>query len=203
MWLDNASDIDILFYDPYAQIIVDIAKNKDYHPLTIGVFGAWGAGKSTLLKLINQHITEDQENKKLICLTINAWAFESYEDAKTAIIEALLQELKEVAPSEKIKSKLKRLLKRVDLFKLGTKAVSTIAPIAASVVAGTPLPMILSVGGSADEMSEAIKNAANGLQQMRDEYWSGGDIDKSENNVVNNISGIWCLSRSGSQRLTA
>ena len=28
MWLDNASDIDILFYEPYARIIADIAKNE-------------------------------------------------------------------------------------------------------------------------------------------------------------------------------
>ena len=53
MWLDNASDIDILFYEPYARIIADIAKNEQYNPLTVGVFGLWGAGKSTLLKLIS------------------------------------------------------------------------------------------------------------------------------------------------------
>ena len=47
MWLDNASDIDILFYEPYARIIADIAKNEQYNPLTVGVFGLWGAGKST------------------------------------------------------------------------------------------------------------------------------------------------------------
>ena len=45
MWLDNASDIDILFYEPYARIIADIAKNKEYNPLTIGVFGLWGLWK--------------------------------------------------------------------------------------------------------------------------------------------------------------
>lgn len=45
MWLDNASDIDILFYEPYARIIADIAKNKEYNPLTIGVFGLWGGWK--------------------------------------------------------------------------------------------------------------------------------------------------------------
>ena len=52
MWLDNASDIDILFYDPYAQLISSIAKDKINSPLTIGVFGLWGAGKSTLLNLL-------------------------------------------------------------------------------------------------------------------------------------------------------
>ena len=56
MWLDNASDIDILFYEPYARIIADIAKNEQYNPLTVGVFGLWGAGKSTLLKLIGEKL---------------------------------------------------------------------------------------------------------------------------------------------------
>lgn len=28
MWLDNASDIDILFYEPYARIISDITKKQ-------------------------------------------------------------------------------------------------------------------------------------------------------------------------------
>lgn len=92
MWLDNASDIDILFYEPYARIIADIAKNEQYNPLTVGVFGLWGAGKSTLLKLIGEKL---KSQDGIICVTINAWMFESYDDAKTAIMEALLQELKE------------------------------------------------------------------------------------------------------------
>mgnify|MGYP002581090698 CR=1 FL=1 len=52
MWLDNASDIDILFYEPYARIIADIAKNEQYNPLTVGVFGLWGAGKSTFFRML-------------------------------------------------------------------------------------------------------------------------------------------------------
>lgn len=72
MWLDNASDIDILFYEPYARIISDIARNKEYNPLTIGVFGLWGAGKSTLLSLISNKLKDE---KKIICVTINAWMF--------------------------------------------------------------------------------------------------------------------------------
>lgn len=79
MWLDNASDIDILFYEPYARIIADIAKNEQYNPLTVGVFGLWGAGKSTLLKLIGEKL---KSQDGIICVTINAWMFESYDDAK-------------------------------------------------------------------------------------------------------------------------
>lgn len=91
MWLDNASDVDILFYEPYARIIADIAKNKEYNPLTIGVFGLWGAGKSTLLKLIDKKL---ENQKGVICVTINAWMFESYDDAKLQLWRLYCRNLK-------------------------------------------------------------------------------------------------------------
>lgn len=182
MWLDNASDIDILFYEPYARIIADFAKNEEYNPLTIGVFGLWGAGKSTLLKLIDEKL-EGQDG--IICVTINAWMFESYDDAKTAIMEALLQELKEEVPIE-AKKKLGKLIKRVDWFKLGTKAVSTLAPIVASAATGNPLPMLLNVTGSAEEIGNTVKNAANSIQSLKDEYWKEEDASNDEG-TINNI----------------
>lgn len=183
MWLDNASDIDILFYEPYARIIADIAKNEQYNPLTVGVFGLWGAGKSTLLKLIGEKLKSQDE---IICVTINAWMFESYDDAKTAIMEALLQELKEEVPVEETKKKLGKLIKRVDWFKLGTKAISTLAPVVASVATGNPLPMLLNVTGSAEEIGNTVKNAANSIQSLKDEYWKEEDASNDES-TINNI----------------
>ena len=183
MWLDNASDIDILFYEPYARIIADIAKNEQYNPLTVGVFGLWGAGKSTLLKLIGEKL---KSQDGIICVTINAWMFESYDDAKTAIMEALLQELKEEVPVEETKKKLGKLIKRVDWFKLGTKAISTLAPVVASVATGNPLPMLLNVTGSAEEIGNTVKNAANSIQSLKDEYWKEEDASNDEG-TINNI----------------
>lgn len=182
MWLDNASDIDILFYEPYARIIANLAKNEEYNPLTIGVFGLWGAGKSTLLKLIGEKLNGQDG---IICVTINAWMFESYDDAKTAIMEALLQELKEEVPIE-AKKKLGKLIKRVDWFKLGTKAVSTLAPIVASAATGNPLPMLLNVTGSAEEIGNTVKNAANSIQSLKDEYWKEEEASNDES-MINNI----------------
>lgn len=182
MWLDNASDIDILFYEPYARIIANLAKNEEYNPLTIGVFGLWGAGKSTLLKLIGEKLNGQDG---IICVTINAWMFESYDDAKTAIMEALLQELKEEVPIE-AKKKLGKLIKRVDWFKLGTKAVSTLAPIVASAATGNPLPMLLNVTGSAEEIGNTVKNAANSIQSLKDEYWKEEESSNDES-MINNI----------------
>lgn len=180
MWLDNASDIDILFYEPYARIISDIAKNKNYNPITIGVFGLWGAGKSTLLKLIDGKL---KEKDKIICVTINAWMFESHEDAKIAIMEALLQELEEKLPVEEAKKKIGRLIKRIDLFKLGTKAISTFAPIVASVATGNPLPVLLNVTGNTTEIGNTIKNIADSLQGLKDEYWKDNKFSSEETAV--------------------
>ena len=61
MWTDNASDIDMLFYNPYAEIISNTAIETDDSSLTIGVFGLWGAGKSTLLKLVEDNMRKKME----------------------------------------------------------------------------------------------------------------------------------------------
>jgi len=187
MWIDNASDIDVLFYEPYADVISEMALNKEYKPLTIGVFGVWGAGKSTLLKLVEQKITiEAPEKKQTICVNINAWSFEGYEDAKVAVMESLLQELKKEAP-DTIKTKIKKLLKKVDFFKLTTKAVGITAPIAASVVAGNPLPMIMSFNGTAEEIGKGIKKASEVVQTIREDYIKDDTDVSEESSIVNNV----------------
>lgn len=134
------------------------------------------------MKLIDEKL-EGQDG--IICVTINAWMFESYDDAKTAIMEALLQELKEEVPIE-AKKKLGKLIKRVDWFKLGTKAVSTLVPIVASAATGNPLPMLLNVTGSAEEIGNTVKNAANSIQSLKDEYWKEEDASNDEG-TINNI----------------
>ena len=188
MWLDNASEVDILFYEPYANVIADISKNPSYKPLTIGVFGVWGAGKSTLLKLIEQKIDVDSEKKrKTLCININAWTFEGYEDAKIALMEALLREIKEHKdiPS-KVKDGVSKLLKKLDFFKLATKAASVGAPMIASVATGNPIPLLLNVSGKAEEVSDGIKNVANAMQSIRDDYLKDEESDAT-NSIVNNV----------------
>ena len=179
MWLDNASEIDMLFYKPYATIISDIAKNKDYNPLTIGVFGLWGAGKSTLLKLIQSDIPS--EDSKYVCVQINAWMFEGYEDAKSALMEALLKELEEQKPFEDVKGKIKGLIKRLDFFKIGTKLFSYGAPAIASVATGNPIPILLSIAHDAPGLAEQIKTAASSVQDFKDDYL------KEKESTVDNV----------------
>jgi len=81
---------------------------------------------------------------------------------------------------------LGKLIKRVDWFKLGTKAISTLAPVVASVATGNPLPMLLNVTGSAEEIGNTVKNAANSIQSLKDEYWKEEDASNDES-TINNI----------------
>ena len=184
MWLDNASEVDILFYEPYADVIADIVCNKTYNPLTIGVFGVWGAGKSTLLNLVQQKVDEKTgKSKKTICFTINAWTFEGYEDAKIALMEALLRELKEnKSVPEKVKEGIIGLLKRVDYFKLAIKAISVGAPIVASAVTMNPIPALMSAPVTAETIGKGVARVADNIKTMHDDY-----LKDSEESVVSSV----------------
>lgn len=183
MWLDNASDIDILFYSPYAKLIDEIVKTNDYNPITIGLFGLWGAGKSTLLELIKKEL--DDEHNNIACVQLNAWMFEGYEDAKIALMEALLNELcSNTSKFSKIKDKLGELLKRLDYFKLGKDIVMKGIPFAASISTGNPIPLLFSLPTNlnGENIGELIAGAANSVKDFKENY-----IKNPEQTTVENI----------------
>lgn len=183
MWTDNASKIDMLFYKPYADIVSETAISTDEEPLTVGIFGLWGAGKSTLLNLIGKNY---EEKGDAIYVSINAWMFENYEDAKTAIMEALLRELKD---NEKIPKKIRKsfvsLIKKIDFLKVGTKVVTTAAPVIASFATGNPLPLVLNLPNGAKEIETAIKSVSDSVKEIKDDYLK--DDETVDDSVVNNV----------------
>ncbi|WP_142962325.1 MULTISPECIES: KAP family P-loop NTPase fold protein [Bacteria] len=167
MWLDNASDIDILFYEPYAKLISDITRDGSKNPLTIGVFGLWGAGKSTLLSLIDKKLNNDPD---IICVNINAWMFEGYEDAKVALMESLLKELYDAKPFQGVKENIKKLVGRVNLFKVATSTLSIGASIAATIASGNPLPL-LTVPKNIEEAGHAIKKGTEVAEKVKTDFF--------------------------------
>jgi predicted KAP-like P-loop ATPase len=57
-----------------------------------------------------------------LCLKFNGWLFEGYEDAKTALIGTILDEInKKITTAGKAKSIIERLYKNIDFFKLASK----------------------------------------------------------------------------------
>lgn len=184
MWIDNASNLDLLFYEPYAEIIAEDAISLGDDPLTIGVFGLWGAGKSTLLKLIEDKYSNDEN---VLCININAWMFEGYEDAKSAVMEALLQALAEEETfTSEIKTGFKNLIKKIDFMKLGTKALSMAIPAVSSMATGNPMPILLSLPSSADEVKKSITSVVNTMKEVKDNYLKS-DADMDDTTTVNTI----------------
>ena len=117
MWKDSETELDLLDYDYLIQTVQSIITDDTLLPASIGVYGDWGSGKSSLMYMCKERLME--EDKKIKCLVFNGWLFENYEDAKTAILGTILDEIsKEKNLTKKAKDIIKGLYKSIDKFKL-------------------------------------------------------------------------------------
>lgn len=184
MWSDNESDVDLLQYRYLASAVTRIVTDRELTPSTVGLFGDWGSGKSTLLKMIDEQL---KGKDGVLCLTFNGWLFEGYDDAKTALMGAILDRIEEVIGSkegvpEKAQGLLKKLAARVNWLHLvamtGAAAIPTIlgyaeaAPAAAAVASaatkGAPSPKENEEKHvSAEDLEKIIRAAPEGAQNMR------------------------------------
>lgn len=185
MWADDASKIDMLAYRPYADLITEIAISERMNPLTIGLFGNWGSGKSTLLNLIEEQ-TNIYTDKKIAVIKVNAWMFEGYEDAKTALMEAILQGMKENKTFfESSKDGIKSLMERVNWMAVGKTALKQGIPLAISGITGLP-PLIMMPNSSEFDTPEEVQKQIDKVQNFKQEYMK----TNSKENVVENIRGF-------------
>lgn len=182
MWLDNASEIDILFYKPYAQYVANTICKQENTPLTVGLFGKWGAGKSTLINLIKQEIIQKQN---AIVVDTNAWLYEGYTDAKTSLMETIVQELqKHQSLHNSIGEKCKKLFSRINKLKLAKSLLKLGGQAATLIAAGNPF----SIGGAINAANEAVE-AFNG-----DEIGESAVVDISSfrdefSDLINSLDG--------------
>lgn len=117
MWKDSETELDFLDYDYLIQTVQSIITNDALLPASIGVYGDWGSGKSSLMYMCKDRLTK--ADNKIKCLVFNGWLFENYEDAKTAILGTILDEIsKEKSLSKKAKNIINGLYKSVDKFKI-------------------------------------------------------------------------------------
>ncbi|QJW56474.1 hypothetical protein HL670_03370 [Serratia plymuthica] len=117
---DQETATDLLYYEAIARTVVKLIDHTPDAPITIGVHGDWGAGKSSVLKMLEASY---EGKDKTLCLWFNGWTFEGFEDAKTVIIETLVEELMRVRPGcTKVADAAKKVLRRVDWLKMARKA---------------------------------------------------------------------------------
>ena len=131
---DHETEIDLLYYDAIASTVVKLIRSSPKDPLTVGIHGDWGAGKSSVLAMIKKQLDGDE---KVLCLRFNGWQIQGFEDAKAALIESIITELRDARSGiDKIYEKASDLLKRVDYLKLAKKGATT----AFSLWTGIPHP---------------------------------------------------------------
>lgn len=122
MWKDSETELDFLDYDYLIQTIVSIIMDDTLLPASIGVYGDWGSGKSSLMHMCKDRLIEADD--KIKCLIFNGWLFENYEDAKTAILGTILDEInKKKRLSKKAKNILDGLYKSIDKLRMVKGAV--------------------------------------------------------------------------------
>lgn len=121
MWKDSETNIDLLDFDYLIGVTKNIITNDELSPSSIGVYGDWGSGKSSLIEMTLKDLESEDD---YLCLKFNGWLFEGYEDAKTALIGTILDEInKKKQPAGKAKEAIERLYSNIDFFKLASKGV--------------------------------------------------------------------------------
>ena len=61
MWKDSEADLDFLNFNYLAEQVVEISKDDNLSPATIGVYGDWGSGKSSLMKMVKKSLDTDEK----------------------------------------------------------------------------------------------------------------------------------------------
>jgi KAP-like P-loop domain-containing protein len=163
MWSDNESPDDYLGFQHLVAAITSIVQNNDLLPATIGVYGDWGSGKSSLIKMVEGELDRDEG---IVVLSFNGWLFEGYEDAKTALMGTVLEELLEqqkflAKAKSETKKQIKRLLKRVNKL----RALGGIGKLALALYSGDWQGMALGLGGTVD-IVKAGKDALSKAKEV-------------------------------------
>lgn len=176
MWSDNIAKKDYLGFEVHANLIKGLVDDPKMLPITIGVFGDWGSGKSTIMEIL-KNAYEATRKSSILCLQFNGWTFEGYDDAKAALITAILRGFKtNRSLPKKALDTVNKLLKSVNWMRaigFGIKNVA-VPLVAASFTGGVSLgPQIL------EWMKEYIADPTKMANQI-----AGMDYDDFKNKYL-------------------
>jgi hypothetical protein len=130
---DNETKIDMLNNRAIAKTIAELIIECDERPISIGVHGDWGAGKSSILAMVEDELSVQKDD--IECIRFNGWKHQGFEDAKIALMSAIVSELVEKRkPSAEAKIILKKLWKNINWLSIAKGAGN----VAFSAVTGIP-----------------------------------------------------------------
>lgn len=188
MWPDNETTNDLIGFKVHADLIRTVVTNPMMLPTTIGVFGDWGGGKTSIMKMLEwdldpEHWPVGSEERKrcesIAVIYVDTWLFEGYDDAKAAILTAVISELAEHKRfGPKVRDAAISLLKKVNWMRaarLGMKHL--VIPAATAFFSGglgaVPGAVALSTGlagslptDASQEKGDSAKNEKIGWEEL-------------------------------------
>lgn len=148
---DNETKVDMINNRAIAKTIVELIIESKDKPISIGIHGDWGAGKSSVLEMVED---EFQGKEKTECIKFNGWKHQGFEDAKIALMSAIVSEL--VAKRD-LKSKcgdaVKKVWKNINWLNVAKGAGSL------AITAATGVPPIGLLTGIIDNLKGNIADA--------------------------------------------
>jgi predicted KAP-like P-loop ATPase len=144
MWRDSESERDFLNFGEVADQIVELVRNPDLLPISVGVFGGWGSGKSTILRLAEARLAAEGTDAPTV-VKFDAWLYQGFDDARAALMEVVARTiLAQAEAKETLVDKAKDFAARVNYF----RALGTIADFAAGMAFGIPAGLLTRAGGA-------------------------------------------------------
>ena len=136
MWPDNETVEDLIGFRVHADLIREVVTDPKLLPVTIGIFGDWGNGKTSIMQMLRRDLDpenacsgdERKRRENIAVLYFNGWLFEGYDDAKSALLSSVLEQLmKHQRFGPKVRDAATKLLKRVNWMRLTKVAWRNVA----------------------------------------------------------------------------
>jgi predicted KAP-like P-loop ATPase len=100
MWSDNETLRDLVNFSHVAEIAAERIIGAKGEPISLGISGDWGVGKSSMMKLLRTSL-EAREDVDIRFVEFNAWLYQSYDDARAALMETITASVVEQAVEKK------------------------------------------------------------------------------------------------------
>jgi len=180
MWSDNETSKDLIGFRVHADLIKAVVTDPALLPVTLGVFADWGNGKTSIMQMLHEDL---QNDPSIAVVYFDAWLFEGYDDAKSALLSAILTQLSDNKnfPAE-LKTRAKGLIKKVNwmrVLKMGWDKVALPAVLAYATGGATAVPSLVGLLGSllkGGETTDVSNSALNSDSLKEPETTEESDV---------------------------
>lgn len=176
MWNDIETTTDYLNFSVLSKTVAELIIESGDNPISIGVSGSWGTGKSSMVKMIGKDLNNQAGENKYIFLEFNAWLYQGYEDAKSALLQSVTMKLTEemkaqgIDEDDEIGKKVKSFLKRINWLQISKLALPLLvglvpgaAPVGAIATFANAIKSSINNRDKKEENAVAINTALEGL----------------------------------------